>query len=143
MAILWPPGKCRLNHCDFQSWLCASPQQPRLGVAGLTVVAAAQTLPAAPAIARTVVAGTKLPSLGDTPLYFRVVSVSIPPDQNISLPASNGILYQLLYQLSGSTEVSAGEAKTITSGGGVLIADGTTAALTAGNGEQSTRSFSY
>jgi len=104
-----------------------------LGVAGLTVVAAAQTPPAAPAIARTVVAGTKLPSLGDTPLYFRVVSVSIPPGQNISLPASNGILYQL----SGSTEVSAGEAKTITGGGGVLIASGTIASLTAGNGEQS------
>jgi len=104
-----------------------------LGVAGLTVVAVAQTPPAAPAIARTVVAGTKLPSLGDTPLYFRVVSVSIPPGQNISLPASNGILYQL----SGSTEVSAGEAKTITGGGGVLIASGTIASLTAGNGEQS------
>ena len=104
-----------------------------LGVAGLTVVAAAQTPPTAPAIARTVVAGTKLPSLGDTPLYFRVVSVSIPPGQNISLPASNGILYQL----SGSTEVSAGEAKTITGGGGVLIASGTIASLTAGNGEQS------
>ena len=105
-----------------------------LGAAGLIVAAAAQTPPAAPAIARTVVAGTKLPSLGDAPLYFRVVSVSIPPGQNISLPASNGILYQL----SGSTEVSAGEAKTITGGGGVLIAGGTTAALTAGNGEQST-----
>ena len=104
-----------------------------LGVAGLTVVAVAQTPPAAPAIARTVVAGTKLPSLDDTPLYFRVVSVSIPPGQNISLPASNGILYQL----SGSTEVSAGEAKTITGGGGVLIASGTIASLTAGNGEQS------
>jgi len=104
-----------------------------LGVAGLTVVAVAQTPPAAPAIARTVVAGTKLPSLGDTPLYFRVVSVSIPPGQNIRLPASNGILYQL----SGSTEVSAGEAKTITGGGGVLIASGTIASLTAGNGEQS------
>ena len=104
-----------------------------LGAAGLTVVAAAQTPPAAPAIARTVVAGTKLPSLGDTPLYFRVVSVSIPPGQNIRLPASNGILYQL----SGSTEVSAGEAKTITGGGGVLIASGTIASLTAGNGEQS------
>ena len=43
-----------------------------LGGAGLTVAAAAQTPPAAPAIARTVVAGTKLPSLGDTSLYFRV-----------------------------------------------------------------------
>ena len=83
---------------------------------------------------RTVVAGTKLPSLGDTPLYFRVVSVSISPGQKISLSPPNGILYQL----SGSTEVSAGEAKTITGGGGVLIAGGTTAALTAGSGEQST-----
>jgi hypothetical protein len=104
-----------------------------LGVAGLTVVAAAQTPPAAPAIARTVVAGTKLPSLGNTPLYFRVVSVSISPGQKISLSAPNGILYQL----SGSTEVSAGEAKTITGGGGAVIAGGTTGSLTAGNGEQS------
>src|ERR1700731_1101598 len=108
-----------------------------LGVVGLTVAAAAQTPPAAPAIARTVVAGIKLPSLGNTPLYFKAVSVSIPADQKITLSAPNGILYQL----SGSTEVSAGEAKTITSGGGVLIADGTTAALTAGNGEQSTLLF--
>jgi len=42
-----------------------------LGAAGLTVAAAAQTAPTAQAIARTVVAGTKLPSLGDAPLYFR------------------------------------------------------------------------
>jgi quercetin dioxygenase-like cupin family protein len=108
-----------------------------LGVVGLTVAAAAQTPPAAPAIARTVVAGIKLPSLGNAPFYFRAVSVSIPADQKITLSAPNGILYQL----SGSTEVSAGEAKTITSGGGVLIAGGTTAALTAGNGEQSTLLF--
>ena len=65
------------------------------------------------------------------------MSVSIPADQKITLSEPNGILYQL----SGSTEVSAGEAKTITSGGGVLIAGGTTAALTAGNGEQSTLLF--
>jgi hypothetical protein len=63
-----------------------------LGVAGLTVAAAAQTPPAASAIARTVVAGTKLPSLGNTPLYFRAMSVSIPPGQKISLSAPNGIL---------------------------------------------------
>ncbi len=92
---------------------------------------------AAPVIARTVVAGINLPSLGNTPLYFRAVSVTIPAGQKISLSAPNGILYQL----SGSTEVSAGEAKTITSGGGVLIEGGTTAALTAGNGEQSTLLF--
>jgi hypothetical protein len=45
------------------------------------------------------------------------MSVSIQPGQKISLSAPNGILYQL----SGSTEVSAGEAKTITGGGGVLM----------------------
>jgi quercetin dioxygenase-like cupin family protein len=105
-----------------------------LGVTGLAVTAPAQTPPAAPAITRTVVAGTKLASLDNTPLYFRAVSVSIPPGQKISFSARpNGILYQL----SGLTEVSAGEPKTITGGGGVLIAGGTTAALTAGNGEQS------
>ena len=106
-----------------------------LGVAGLTVTAPAQTPPAAPAIARTVVAGTKLASLGNTPLYFRVVSVSIPQGQKISFSARpNGILYQL----SGSTKVSAGEPKTITGGGGVLTAGETNASLAAGNGEQST-----
>jgi len=104
-----------------------------LGVVGLAVTAPAQTPPAVPAIARTVVAGTKLPSLGATPLYFRAVSVLISPGQKISLSAPNGILYQLF----GSTEVTAGEAKTITGGGGALIAGGTTASLTAGNGEQS------
>src|SRR5271169_4861871 len=81
-----------------------------LGVAGLTVAAAAQTPPAAPAIARTVVAGTKLPSLGNTPLYFRAMSVSILPGQKISLSAPNSILYQL----SGSTEIADGQPKTIT-----------------------------
>jgi quercetin dioxygenase-like cupin family protein len=105
-----------------------------LGAAALTVAAAAQTPPAAPAIARTVVAGTKLPSLGNTPLYFRAVRVSIPPGQKVSLSAPNSILYQL----SGSTEVANGTAKTITGGGGVLIAGGTTASLTAGNAEPST-----
>ena len=81
------------------------------------------------------VTGTKLASLDNTPLYFRAVSVSIPPGQKIGFSARpNGILYQL----SGSTEVSAGEPKTITSGGGVLTAGGTTASLAAGNSEQST-----
>jgi hypothetical protein len=85
-----------------------------LGVAGLAVTAPAQTPPAAPAITRTVVAGTKLASLGNTPLYFKAVSVSIPPGQKISFSARpNGILYQL----SGSTEVSAAEPKTIRAAG--------------------------
>jgi quercetin dioxygenase-like cupin family protein len=96
--------------------------------------AAAQTPPAAPAIARTVVAGTKLSSLGNAPLYFRAVIVSIPPGQKISLSAPDGILYQL----SGSTEVADGEPKTITRGGGALIAAGAITALRSANGEQST-----
>ena len=104
------------------------------GVTALTLTAVAQTPPAAPAIARTVVAGTKLPSLGSAPLDFRAVSVSIPPGQKVSLSAPNGILYQL----SGSTEIADGTAKTITGGEGVLIAGGTSASLTAGNGEPST-----
>jgi quercetin dioxygenase-like cupin family protein len=105
-----------------------------LAVAGLIAGAAAQTPPAPPAIVRTVVAATKLPSLGDAPLYFKAVSVSIPPGQKISLSGSNGIVYQL----SGSTEVSAGEAKTMKGGEGVVIAAGTPASVTAGNSEPST-----
>jgi quercetin dioxygenase-like cupin family protein len=105
-----------------------------LGLASLTVAATAQTPPAAPAVTRTVVAGTKLLSLGDTPLYFRAESVSIPPGQKVSLSGRpNGILYQL----AGSTQVSAGDARTITGGGGMPIASGTAASLTAENGEQS------
>jgi hypothetical protein len=104
------------------------------GVTALTLAGAAQTPPAAPAIARTVVAGTKLPSLGSAPLYFRAVSVSIPPGQKISVSPPNGILYQL----SGATEIADGDAKKITAGGGALIAGGTSASLTAGNAEPST-----
>ena len=75
-----------------------------------------------------------MPSLGNAPLYFRAVRVSIPLGQKISLSAPNSILYQL----SGSTEIADGEARKITAGGGALIAGGTTASLTAGNGEPST-----
>ena len=49
-----------------------------LGVATLTASAAAQTQPAAPTIARTVVAGREA-ALPRRLFYFRVVSVSIPP----------------------------------------------------------------
>ena len=83
-----------------------------LGVAGLIAGVAAQTPPSPPAIVRTVVAATKLPSLDDAPLYFKAVSVSIAPGQKISLSGPNGIVYQL----SGSTEVSAAEAKTMQGG---------------------------
>ena len=68
-----------------------------LGVAGLAVTAPAQTPPAAPAITRTVVAGTKLASLDNTPVYFKAVSVSIPPSLKISFSAPpNGIRFERL-----------------------------------------------
>lgn len=105
-----------------------------LVAAGPIADAVAQTPPAPPAVVRTVVAATKLPSLGDTPLYFKAASVSIPPGQKISLSGSNGIVYQL----SGSTEVSAGEPKTMKGGEGVVIAAGMPTSVTAGNSEPST-----
>jgi quercetin dioxygenase-like cupin family protein len=100
-----------------------------LEVAGLIAGAAAQTPPSPPAIVRTVVAATKLPSLDDAPLYFKAVSVSIAPGQKISLSGPNGIVYQL----SGSTEVSAAEARTMQGGQGAVIAAGTPTSVAAGN----------
>jgi hypothetical protein len=78
-----------------------------LGVLGLAGPAAAQTAPVAPAITRTVVAATKLPSVNDVPLSFKAVSVTLAPGATSSVSASNGILYQL----SGSTEVAIGGEK--------------------------------
>ena len=130
-----PPAPPRAAGPDAAVWQRFAIAIGLLGVVGLAVTTAAQTPPTAPAITRAVVTGTKLASLDNTPLYFRAVSVSIPPGQKIGFSARpNGILYQL----SGSTEVSAGEPKTITSGGGVLTAGGTTASLAAGNSEQTT-----
>src|SRR5947208_11108284 len=96
---------------------------------------AGQTTPAAPAITRTVVAATKLPSVTDVPLHFQAVSVTLQPDQKSGVSAANGILYQI----SGSTEVALdGEAKMLNAGEGLFIAGGKTAALKAGSGGPST-----
>ena len=77
--------------------------------------AVAQQPPAQPPITRTVVAATKLPTVTDRPLLFRALSVTIPPGEKSSVSTADGILYQM----SGSTEVSiGGEAKTLSPGGG-------------------------
>jgi quercetin dioxygenase-like cupin family protein len=108
---------------------------PLLSAVALAAAAAAQTPPAAPAITRTVVAATKLPTVTDVPLHFRAVGVSLPPGEKSGVSAANGILYQI----SGSTEVSVdGEAKVLNAGEGLFIAGGKTAALTAGSGAPST-----
>src|ERR1700730_3626701 len=95
----------------------------------------AQTNPAPPPITRTVVAATKLPTVTDVPLHFKAVSVTLQPDAKSEVSAASGILYQI----SGSTEVSlGGEAKMLNAGDGLFIAGGKTAALTAGPGGPST-----
>jgi quercetin dioxygenase-like cupin family protein len=101
----------------------------------LATIAAGQTPPAAPATARTVVASAKLPTVGNTPVHFKAVTVTIPSGASSSVSATNGIVYQL----SGSTEVSiVGEVKTLSPGEGLFIASGNAATLKAGNAGPST-----
>ena len=103
--------------------------------AALAAPVAGQTPPAAPATARTVVASTKLPTVGETPVHFKAVSVTIPSGASSSVSSSNGILYQL----SGSTEISiGGEIKTLSPGEGLFIASGNAAMLKAKDGGPST-----
>jgi len=102
-----------------------------LGAAVLAASAAAQTTPAPSATARTVVAAAKLPTVTNVPLHFRAVSVTVPPGEKTGVLAANGILYQI----SGSTEVSVGgEAKMLSAGEGLFIARGQPATLKAGSG---------
>src|SRR6202050_5667792 len=105
-----------------------------LGAMALPTSGTAETSPA-PAITRTVVAATKLPTVTDVPLHFKAVSVTLQPDERSSVSAANGILYQM----SGSTEVALdGEAKTLNAGEGLFIPGGKTAALPAGRAGPST-----
>jgi quercetin dioxygenase-like cupin family protein len=102
-----------------------------LGAMALPASGTAQTTPAPPAITRTVVAATKLPTVTDVPLHFKAVSITLQPDEKSGVSAANGILYQM----SGSTEIALdGEAKMLNAGEGLFIAGGKTAALTASSG---------
>jgi quercetin dioxygenase-like cupin family protein len=102
-----------------------------LGAMSLHASVAAQTTPAPPAISRTVVAATKLPIVADAPLHFKAVSVTLLPGEKSSVSAANGILYQI----SGSTEISlGGDAKMLSAGEGLFIASGKTAVLEADSG---------
>ena len=102
-----------------------------LGAMALGASAAAQTTPTPPAITRTVIAATKLSTVTEVPLYFQAVSVSLPSGEKSSVSAANSIVYQI----SGSTEVSLdGETKMLNAGEGLFIAGGKTSVLKAGNG---------
>jgi quercetin dioxygenase-like cupin family protein len=82
---------------------------------------AAQSPPSPAAITRTAVAASKLPTVTEVPLYFRVVSVTLPPGETSSLSSANGILYQM----SGSTEIVADDrTSTVNPGEGSFIAAG-------------------
>jgi quercetin dioxygenase-like cupin family protein len=106
-----------------------------LSVAFVAAPALAQTTAAPPAITRTVVAATKLPTVVAVPLHFRAVSVTIRPGEASGFAGSDGVLYEV----SGSTEVSIdGGVKTIGVGEGLLIATGKQVSLKAGSGEPST-----
>jgi quercetin dioxygenase-like cupin family protein len=106
-----------------------------LGAIAYSSVAVAQSPPPAPAAVRTVIAATKLPTVTDAPRHFDVVSVELAPGQKSGVAKADGILYQM----SGSTEVSlAGETKTINAGEGLFIGAGKSAQLKAGANAPST-----
>lgn len=103
-------------------------------VAFAASVAAQSTAPPSP-ITRTMIATTKLLTVAEVPLYFRALSVTLLPGKDSTLSAANGILYEM----SGSIEVSVGEKiKMLNAGEGLFIAAGRTATLKAGGAAPST-----
>ena len=105
-----------------------------VSTASVAAPAIAQTTPAPPAITRTVVAATKLPTVVAVPMHFKAVSVTIRPGEATTFSGADGILYQM----SGSTEVSIdGGAKTIGAGEGLLIAREKQVLLKTGSSEPS------
>jgi quercetin dioxygenase-like cupin family protein len=70
----------------------------------------------------------------ETPLYFKAMRVTLQPGGKSSLSAANGILYQL----SGSTEISlGGENKVLGANEALFVAAGKTASLNSGSGQPS------
>jgi quercetin dioxygenase-like cupin family protein len=105
-----------------------------LGSAALAAPAAGQSTPAPPAITRTIVAATKLPTVVAVPLHFRAVTVTLQPGDATSFSGATGILYQM----SGSTEVSLdGAVKTLSAGEGLYVPLGKEVSLKASRGEPS------
>jgi quercetin dioxygenase-like cupin family protein len=106
-----------------------------LGAAAIGNSVAAQTPPVQSPITRIPIAATKLPTVTNRPLLFRALSITIPPGEKSSVSTADGILYQV----SGSTEVSiGGETKTLSPGEGMFLAGGKLASLKAETGKAST-----
>ncbi len=105
----------------------------------VAVPAAGQNPPPVAAIVRTVVAAGKLPDVVAAPLYFRAETITLSSGAMSRVTVPNGILYQL----SGSTSVTAsGENKKLSPGDGMLLAGGSEATLKA-EGDGSARALLF
>jgi hypothetical protein len=91
------------------------------------VSAAAQPASPPQPVTRTIVAASKLPSVVETPLYFRALQLALPPRESSTLSATNGTLYQI----SGATEVAIAAETKDTAGEALFVATGQTASLKA------------
>ena len=101
----------------------------------VAVSAAAQTPQPPTTAVRKVVAAAKLPTVTNVPLYFKVQSITLSSNEKTSISGTNSVLYQL----SGSTDVSGvGETKTLSAGDGLLIAAGMAVELKPTSGAPST-----
>ncbi len=93
----------------------------------------AQSAPGTPV--RMVLASAKLPSVTDTPLYFKVVQIVLPAGGKTAISQSTSIVYQV----SGSTQVMVnGEGKTLSAGEALFIPGGAAAQLEATGADEST-----
>jgi quercetin dioxygenase-like cupin family protein len=100
----------------------------------LFLAAAAQTQTPAPAITRTALAGATLPGLGDAPLYFRALGISLKPGEASGFTMASSILYGL----GGTTDIAlGGETRKLVAGDALYVPAGSHAALTATGSEPS------
>src|SRR5258708_39899650 len=87
----------------------------------VAVSAAAQTPPPPTTTVRKAVAAAKLPTVTNAPLYFKVQSITLSPNEKNSVSGTNSVLYQL----PGPTDVpGVGETNTLSAGGELFIASG-------------------
>jgi mannose-6-phosphate isomerase-like protein (cupin superfamily) len=95
---------------------------------GLTLVATAPATAQDRPI-RMVLASSKIPSLGDTPLHLRLLRIAIPAGQSVTYVGPQG----MVYPISGSlTVVADGERRTVKDGEGMFVAAGRRTTLTVG-----------
>ena len=95
---------------------------------GLVLVAAAPAAAQDRPI-RMVLASSKIPFVGDTPLHFRLLRITIPAGQTVPYTGPQG----MVYPTSGSLAVSVdGERRTFQDGEGMFVAAGRRVTVTVG-----------